>query len=136
MQSLKDSKVLPKGMHSLGVVSCVCSGHSFVHYITSFIAFINIHVDICRIIIINASMSTKKQGYASLCTKRREGVFRLRLKRYKFRPQQSNSYMDEKVKIYYKVWTNIQSNVQFSITMSFTKIIQMLLCSMQVGLKK
>jgi hypothetical protein len=23
----------------------------------------------------NASMSTKKQGYASLCTKRREGVF-------------------------------------------------------------
>jgi hypothetical protein len=35
--------------------------------------------------------------------------------------------MDEKVKIYYKVWTNIQSNVQFSITMSFTEIIQILL---------
>jgi hypothetical protein len=35
--------------------------------------------------------------------------------------------MDEKVKIYYKVWTNIQSNVQFSITMSFIEIIQMLL---------
>jgi hypothetical protein len=83
----------------------------------------------------NASMSTKKQGHASLCTKRREGVFRLRLKRYKFRPQQSNLYMDGKVKIYYKVWTNIQSNVQFSITMSFTKIIQMLLSSMQAGLK-
>jgi hypothetical protein len=79
----------------------------------------------------NASMSTKKQRYASLCTKRREGVFRLRLKRYKFRPQQSNSYMDGKVKIYYEVWTNIQSNVQFSITMPFTKIIQMLLSSMQ-----
>jgi hypothetical protein len=29
-----------------------------------------------------------------------------------FRPQQSNLYMNEKVKIYYKVWTNIQSNVQ------------------------
>jgi hypothetical protein len=70
-------------------------------------------------------MSMKKQGYASLCTKRREGVFRLRLKRYKFHPQQSNSYMDGKVKIYYKVWTNIQRNVQFSITMSFTEIIQM-----------
>jgi hypothetical protein len=80
-------------------------------------------------------MSTKKQRYASLCTKRREGVFRLRLKIYKFRPQQSNLYMDGKVKIYYKVWTNIQSNVQFSSIMSFTKIIQMFLRSMQAGLK-
>jgi hypothetical protein len=52
MQSLKDSKVVPKGMQSLGVVSCVCSGHSFAHYITSFIAFIHIHVDIRMIIII------------------------------------------------------------------------------------
>ena len=43
--------------------------------------------------------------------------------------------MKGKVKIYYKVWTSIQSNVQFSITMSFTKIIQMLLSSMQAGLK-
>jgi hypothetical protein len=59
------------------------------------------------------SMSIKKQRYASLCTKRREGVFRLRLKRYKFRPHQSNSHTDEKVKIYYKVWTNLQSNVSF-----------------------
>jgi hypothetical protein len=72
----------------------------------------------------SASMNTKKlsfkhthfmQGHASLCTKRREGVFRLRLKRYKFRPQQSNSYMVEKVKIYYKVWINIQSTVQLSV---------------------
>jgi hypothetical protein len=83
----------------------------------------------------NALLSTKKQGHASLCTKRREGVFRLRLKRYRFRPQQSNLYMDGKVKIYFKVWTSIQSNVQFSITMSFTKITQMLLSSMQTGLK-
>jgi hypothetical protein len=70
-------------------------------------------------------MSMKKRRYASLCTKRREGVFRLRLKRYKFRPQQSNLHIEEKVKIYYKVWTNIQSNVQFSITLSFTEMIQM-----------
>jgi hypothetical protein len=69
-------------------------------------------------------MSMKKQRYASLCTKRREGVFRLRLKRYKFRLQQSNLHREEKVKIYYKVWTNIQSNVQFFITVSFTEIIQ------------
>jgi hypothetical protein len=41
-----------------------------------------------------------------MCTKRREGVFRLRLKSctYGFRPQQSNSHMDGKVKLYYKVW--------------------------------
>jgi hypothetical protein len=38
------------------------------------------------------------QRDASLCTKRREGVFRLRLKGYEFRPQQSNSYTDEKGK--------------------------------------
>jgi hypothetical protein len=96
------------------------------YYITSFIAFIHIHLDIHRIIIIinkstnrcfgsngKASMSIKKQSYASLCTKRREGVFRLRLKKYKFRSHQSNSYTDGKVKIYYKVWTNLQSNVSF-----------------------
>jgi hypothetical protein len=38
------------------------------------------------------------QRNASLCTKRREGVFRLWLKRYEFRPQQSNSYTNEKGK--------------------------------------
>jgi hypothetical protein len=42
-----------------------------------------------------------------LCMKRREGVFRLRLKKYKFRPHQSNAFMDEKGKIYYKVLTNL-----------------------------
>jgi hypothetical protein len=35
--------------------------------------------------------------------------------------------MDEKLKIYYKVWKNIQSHVQSSITMSFKETIQMLL---------
>jgi hypothetical protein len=86
----------------------------------------------------SASMNTKKlrfkrihvtQQHASLCTKRREGVFRLRLKKYKFRPQQSNLYMDEKVKIYYKVWTVIHSIVQSSITVFSTKLIQMFLSS-------
>jgi hypothetical protein len=41
--------------------------------------------------------------------------------------------MDGKVKIYYKVWTNIKSNVQFSITISFAKIIQIFLSSIQAG---
>jgi hypothetical protein len=49
----------------------------------------------------------KKQIYASLCTKRREGVFRLRLKKYKFRHHKSSSHMDGEVKIYYKVLTNL-----------------------------
>jgi hypothetical protein len=86
-------------------------GHSFARYITSYIAYIYIFFDIRRIIIIiskstdncfssndKASANMKKQIYASLCTKRREGVFRLRLKRDKFRPHQSSSYMDGKVK--------------------------------------
>jgi hypothetical protein len=41
--------------------------------------------------------------------------FRLRLRNFKcgFHPQQSNSHMDEKVKLYYKVWTNMY-NVVFN----------------------
>jgi thioredoxin-related protein len=37
--------------------------------------------------------------------------FCLRLKKYKFRPHQSSSYMAGKVKIYYKVWINLQNSV-------------------------
>jgi hypothetical protein len=59
-------------------------------------AFINIHLGICRIIIIipyrkraDASAMRKNFGervnfYASLCTQRREGVFRLWLKSINF----------------------------------------------------
>jgi hypothetical protein len=65
-------------------------------------------------------MSIKKQRYASLCTKRREGVFHLRLKRYKFRPHQSNSHTDEKVKIYYKVSTNFTKIIQMSLKLCTT----------------
>jgi hypothetical protein len=85
------------------------SGHSFAQYITSFIAFIYIHLDIHRIIII-ISYSCFGSNDKALA-KRREGVFRLRLKKYKFRPHQSSSYMDGKVKIYYKIWTNLQSSI-------------------------
>jgi hypothetical protein len=31
--------------------------------------------------------------------------------KYKFRPHQSTSDIDGKVKIYYKVWTNLQSRI-------------------------
>jgi hypothetical protein len=62
---------------------------------------------------------------------RKEGkvFFAFGSKKYKFRPQQSNLYMDEKVKIYYKVRTVIHSIVQSSITVFSTKFIQMLLSS-------
>jgi hypothetical protein len=43
--------------------------------------------------------------------------------------------MDGKVKIYYMVWTSVQSTVQFSITIIFTKIIQMVLSYIHAGLK-
>jgi hypothetical protein len=83
----------------------------------------------------SASMNTKTfhfkhthfmQGHASLCTKRRKCVFRLRLKRYKFRPQQINLYMDEKVKYitrYGQIYIVLfNSRLQF-----FAKIIQIFL---------
>jgi hypothetical protein len=53
-----------------------------------------------------------------MCTKGREGVFRLRLKTHEFRPQQSNSYMDGKVKLYYKVLSNIYS-IEFNSRLQF-----------------
>jgi hypothetical protein len=99
-------------------------GHSFAHYITSFIAFIHIHLDIRRIIIIislstnscfgsddKASMSIKEANLCFVVYEKKGKCFCLRLKKYKFRLHQSNSYTDEKVKIYYKVWTNLQSSV-------------------------
>jgi hypothetical protein len=49
---LKDSKVVSKGMQSLGATSCVfgtfiCTLHHIIHCIHTYI-----HLDICRIIII------------------------------------------------------------------------------------
>ena len=45
-------------------------------------------------------------------------------KSHGFRPQQSNSHMDGKVKLYYKVWTNIYS-IEFNSRLQFfAKIMQ------------
>ena len=158
MQSLKTPNSFVRGCR-VWVWLRVCSGHSFAHYITSFIAFIHIHLDICRIIIIitwstnrNIPSSTTvlrwiQRSFVSnvymLCNGmlrcvRKEGkvFFAFGSKNTKFRPQQSNLYMDEKVKIYYKVWTVIHNIVQSSITVFSTKLIQMFLSSMQAGLKR
>jgi hypothetical protein len=52
--------------------------------------------------------------------------FFLRLKscNYGFHPQQNNLYMDRKVKLYYKVWTNMYNVVFGSQLQSFAKILQ------------
>jgi hypothetical protein len=80
--------------YDYGFWICVLIFICTIHYIMSF-AFINIHLDIYRIIIIPhkkdrcfgkwAKISKKEKIFrASLCTKRREGIFRLRLKKRSF----------------------------------------------------
>jgi hypothetical protein len=80
-------------------------------------AFINIHLDIHRIIIIISYRKGRCFGYDEK-TSDKEGIFMLRCVRkegkvffafgskIKFRPQQSRSYTD-KGEIYYKVCTNL-----------------------------
>jgi hypothetical protein len=77
---------IPKGIRVLIVVSYVSLNihlHDTLHHT---FAFINIHLDIHRIVIITYTLASalkekasekrkKRQFYASLCTKRREGVF-------------------------------------------------------------
>jgi hypothetical protein len=70
-------------------------------------AFINIHLDIYRIIISMtyklASVPKGRQFYASLCTQRRECVFRLWLKSINFVHTKAFHTWTEKVRLYYKV---------------------------------
>jgi hypothetical protein len=83
-------------------------GHSFARYITSYIAFINIHLYIHRIIIISYHIdtyscfgpkyTTSKADSCFVVYEKKGRCFLLRLKKYKFRPHQSISYIDGKVK--------------------------------------
>jgi hypothetical protein len=88
--------VIPKGIRVVIMVSYVSLNihlHDTLHHT---FAFINIHLDIYRIIIIitytlasalkekASEKREKRRFYASLCTQRREGVFRLRLKNINF----------------------------------------------------
>jgi hypothetical protein len=88
-----------------------------IHYIMTF-AFINIHLDIYRIIIIIPYRKGRCFGYEEK-TSEKEEIFMLRCVRkegkvffafgskMKFCPQQSRSYKDKGEKIYYKVCTNL-----------------------------
>jgi hypothetical protein len=79
-------------------------------------AFINIHLDIYRIIIIIPQKTdalamrkaSKKEEMFMLCCVRKEGkVFFAFGSKVKFRSQQSRLYTDKGDKIYYKVCTNL-----------------------------
>jgi hypothetical protein len=81
-------------------------------------AFVNIHLDIYRIIIIIPHKKGRCFGYEEKTSKKEE-IFMLRCVRkegkvffafgskVKFRSQQSRSYTDKGEKIYYKVCTNL-----------------------------
>jgi hypothetical protein len=84
-------------------------------------AYINIHLDIHRIIIIISYREGKHFGYKDKASggKQKKEIFMLRCVRKegkvffsfgskrKFRPQQSRLYTDKGVKIYYEVHTNL-----------------------------
>jgi hypothetical protein len=84
-------------------------------------AFINIHLDIHRIIIIISYREGRCFGYVDKASgeKQKEEIFTLHCVRKegkvffafgskrKFRPQQSRLYTDKGVKIYYEVHTNL-----------------------------
>jgi hypothetical protein len=81
-------------------------------------AFINIHLDIYRIIIIISYRKGRCFGYEEKASEKEE-IFMLRCvqkegkvffafgSKIKFRPQQSRSYTDKGEKIYYKVCANL-----------------------------
>jgi hypothetical protein len=78
----------------------------------------NILASATKCFVTHGEASFQMRGNALMCTKRKESVFRLRLKGHEFPPQQSNSYMDGKVKLYYKAWTNIYS-IEFNSRLHF-----------------
>jgi hypothetical protein len=97
-----------------------------IHYIMTF-AFINIHLDIHRIIIIISYKKDRCFGYKDKASEKEE-IFMLRCVRKegkvffafgskrKFRPQQSRLYTDKGEKIYYKVHTNLHKFLYNHIT--------------------
>jgi hypothetical protein len=52
-------------------------------------------------------MSTKEANLRFVVYEKKGRCFSPSTKKYKFRPHQSSSYIDGKVKIYYKVWENL-----------------------------
>jgi hypothetical protein len=117
----KEISVIPKAMKVVGDASnvCVwafiCTIQYIIHYIHkhSFRHTKDHHHHIIQIQKVASALSKQLQKADScfVCTKRREGVFRLWLKKYKFRPHQSISNIDGNIKIYYKVWTKLQSRI-------------------------
>jgi hypothetical protein len=100
-----------------------------IHYIMTF-AFINIHLDIYRVIIIisyregrcfgykdkASGKNTKKKFSCFVVYEKKGRCFSPSAQKRKFRPQQSRSYMDKGVKIYYEVHTNLHKFIYNHIT--------------------
>jgi hypothetical protein len=102
-----------------------------IHYIMTF-AFINIHLDIYRIIIIipqktDASAmrnktSKKEEIFMLRCVRKEGKVFFAFGSKVKFRSQQSRLYTDQGDKIYYKVSTNLHKFFPQSYYKDFSRI--------------
>jgi hypothetical protein len=60
-----------------------------------------------------ASVKGKEASLCFVVYEKKGMCFSPSAQKYKFRPHQSSLYMDEKIKIYYKVWTNLQSSISF-----------------------
>ena len=113
----KETSVIPKGMKVMVVASYVCVWTFIctIHFIMSF-AFINIHLDIYRIIIILHKRRQELQKWGKnfegiffmlRCVRKEGKVFFAFGSKEKFRPQQSTLYTVSRNKIYYKVCTNL-----------------------------
>jgi hypothetical protein len=112
---------------SIYVLIFICT----IHLIMSF-AFINMHLDIYRIIII----SHKKHRYFGneeklerkfLCfvvNEKKGRCFSPSAQKEKFHPQQSRLYTDSRNKIYYKVCTNLHKLFHNYITKVSPKFLQ------------
>jgi hypothetical protein len=114
-------------------------------------AFINIHLDIYRIIIISyrkgrcfgyeKKTSEKEEIFMLRCVRKEGKVFFAFGSKIKFRPQQSRSYMDKGEKIYYKVCTNLHKffynyitkiSPEFFAEMSFAATVKLQLVILQL----
>jgi hypothetical protein len=98
-------------------------GHSFAHYITSYIAFIYIHLDIRRIIMImsfidncfgfndKASSKTKEAVLCFVVYEKKGRCFSPSAQKEQVSSTSKQFIHGGKGKIYYKVSANLQSNV-------------------------
>ena len=107
-------------------------------------AFINIHLDIYRIIIIiphkkdrcfgNEERLRKRKKIMLRCVRKEGKVFFAFGSKKKFRPQQSRLYTDSGNKIYYKVCTNLHEFFHNNITKVSPEFLQNIVATIKIQL--